>query len=122
MGDLATAETKGHLDLVAFLEEAVDGFHFDAVVMLVDTRAQFDFLDLDHFLLFARLGGLFLLGKAETTVIEDLADGGHGVGRDLHEIEAGLFGQGQSILQLDGAVILTFGIDQTALHEREFHG
>ena len=61
MRHLAAAEAQRDLDLVAFLEEAPHGLHLDLVVVVVDARAELDFLDLDGLLLLAGLGGLLLL-------------------------------------------------------------
>src|SRR4051812_7429522 len=54
----AAAETKSDLDLVALFEKSLDGLHLHAVVMGVDVRPDFYFLDFNGFLLFARLVGL----------------------------------------------------------------
>src|ERR1700752_4695259 len=53
MRHFAAAEAQGDLDLVAFLEEALHGAHFDLVVMVIDHRPELDLLDLDDLLLFA---------------------------------------------------------------------
>src|SRR3546814_20100764 len=45
---LATAKAHGHLDLVAFLDEAVDRPHLHLVVVDVDVRPHLDLLDLDE--------------------------------------------------------------------------
>jgi hypothetical protein len=58
----------------------------------VDVRAHLDLLDLDDLLVLARLGRLLLVGVFQLAEVEDLDDGRRGVGRNLDEIETGLFG------------------------------
>ena len=86
---LAAAEAQRDLDLVAFLEEALDGAHLHVVVVIVDARAHLDLFDLDDLLLLARLGGLLLLLVFVFAVVEDLGDRRIGVGRDLDQVEPG---------------------------------
>src|SRR5579862_6081035 len=94
VGHFAAAEAQRHLDLVAFLEEALHGPHLHVIVVIVDHRPQFDFFDLDDFLLFARLGGFFLRLVFVFAEVEDLANRRAGVRSDLHQIEPGLLGHG----------------------------
>ena len=60
MRHLAAAEAQRHLDLVAFLEEALHRAHFHIVVVIVDHGPIFQLLDLHDLLLLARLGGFLL--------------------------------------------------------------
>ena len=83
MGDFATAEAQGDLDLVAFLEKAKNRFHLHAVVVFVDAGAKLDFLDLDDLLLLARLSRLLLLGETKAAVIENFTDWRGRVWRNL---------------------------------------
>src|SRR5262249_26608448 len=53
MRQFPTAEPHRHLDLVTFLDELGHAPHFDVIVMVVDARAELDFLDFDNFLLLA---------------------------------------------------------------------
>src|SRR5262249_51571218 len=53
VGHLAAAEAQRHLDLVAFLEEALHRAHLHVVIVVVDHRPELDLLDLDHLLLLA---------------------------------------------------------------------
>jgi hypothetical protein len=80
--------------------------------VIVDARAQLDFLDLDGLLLLARLGGLLLLQEAELAVIEDFADRGRRVRRDLHEIEARVLRNPQGVEEGHDAPVLPRIIDQ----------
>ncbi len=92
MGEFAAAETQRHLDLVAFLEEAVHGLGLDLIVVDVDVRPELDLLDLHDLLPLARLGLLLLLLELVFAIVEDLADGGVGVGRHLHQIQSRFLG------------------------------
>jgi hypothetical protein len=62
--------------------------------VVVDHRAEFDFLDLDDLLFLAGLGLLLLLLEPVFAVIQDLADRRDRVGRNLDQIETGLCGFG----------------------------
>src|SRR3546814_7358622 len=73
MHHLPTAKAHGHLDLVAFLDEAVDRPHLHLVVVDVDVRPHLDLLDLDDLLLLPGLVLLLLGLVAEAAVVEDLA-------------------------------------------------
>ena len=115
VGHFAAAEPQCHLDLVAFLEEAANGFHFDAVVMVIDPRTELDFLDLDDLLLFARLGGFLLRLVFVFAEIEDLADGRHRIWRDLHKIEPGLLRQGDCGGNLGDALVGAILVDELDL-------
>ena len=86
MGHFTTAEPQCNFDLVAFFKKAADGLHFDLVIMVINARPQFDFLDLDGFLLFAGFGSLFLLLEFEFAIIENFTNRGRSIGRDFDEI------------------------------------
>ena len=86
MGHFAPAEPQGNFDLVTFFEKAANGLHFDLVIMVINARTQFDFLNLDGFLLFTGFGSLFLLLEFEFAIIEYFTNGGRGIGRDFNEI------------------------------------
>ena len=74
MGHFAAAEAQRHLDLVAFLEEALHGAHLHLVIVIVDHRPQLDLLDLDDLLLLASFGRLLLRLVFVFAVIEDFGD------------------------------------------------
>ena len=109
---LAATETQCQLDLVAFLEEAANRLHLGLVVMAVDVRAHLDLLDLDDLLVLARLGRLLLVGVFQLAEIEDLYDGRYRIGRYLNEIEPGLFGEQQCVVDGNIAAVLAFGVDK----------
>ena len=113
MRHLAAAEAQGHLDLVAFLEEPRNRAHLHVVVVIVDARAHLDLFDLDDLLTLAGLGGFLLLLVLEFAIVEDLADGRLGVGRNLHEIEPGLLGTLHGVETAHNADILIGFVDQT---------
>ena len=71
---LSPAETQGHLDLVAFIDETNDRPHFDVVIMIIDARTHLDLLDLDYLLFFAGCIRFFLRLVLELAVVKQLAD------------------------------------------------
>src|SRR5712671_4693026 len=111
----AAAEAQRHLDLVAFPEEANHRAHLHIVIVIVDHRAEFDFLDFDDLLLLARFRLLFLLLKFVLAKIEQLADRRLGVRRNLDEVEAGLLRQRQCVGNRNCAAVGTVPIDQMNL-------
>src|SRR5262249_24127158 len=70
----ATPEAQRHLDLVAFPEEANHRAHLHIVIVIVDHRAKFNFLDFDDLLFLARFRLLLLLLKFVLAKIKQLAD------------------------------------------------
>ena len=109
---LAAAEHDRHLDLVAGLEEPLDVALLGAVVVRVDLRPELDLLDdrVDLVLAgFPRLHGGFVLELAE---VHELGDGGLGHRGHLDQVEVGLGGQTQRVLDADDADLLTIGANQ----------
>ena len=49
--DVAATEAQGNLALVAVFQKTLDVAHLDVVVAIVGAGTEFNFLDLDHFLL-----------------------------------------------------------------------
>src|SRR5256714_108900 len=86
---LAPAEPHRYFDLVALFDELVHAAHLDRVIVVIDARAQLDFLDLDDLLLLAGFVFFLLLFVFELAVIEDLADRRIGIRRYFDEIETG---------------------------------
>src|SRR3984893_9272138 len=112
MRHLAAAEAQSDFHLVALLEKPADGFHLDAVIMVVDSRTQLDLLDLDNLLLFPGFRRFFLLQEAEFAIIEDLADRGIGRGNDFDKIKSRFIGRLLGLNNLHDTTVLAFGIDQ----------
>ena len=112
MRHLAAAEAQRQLDLVAFLEEALHRLHLHLVVVAVDVRAHLDLLDLDDLLVLARLGRFLLVGVFQLAEIEDLGDRRLGIGGDFDEVEAGLFGSEQCVVDGDDRRDSAVGIDE----------
>ncbi len=52
VGHLTTAETQRDLGLIAIFEKANQAAEFYLIVTFISTRAEFNFLNLDNFLLF----------------------------------------------------------------------
>ena len=111
MRHLAAAKAQSDFHLVAFLEKPAHGFHFDDVIMVVNSRAQFDLLDLDDLLLFPSFRGFFLLQEPELAVIKNFADRGIGRRNNFDEIKSRLIGHLLGLNSLDHAEVFAFGID-----------
>ena len=86
--------------------------HLHLVVVGVDVGAHLDLLDLDDLLVLARFGRLFLVGVFQLAQIEDLAHRRIGVRGNLHEVEAGLFGEQQCVVDGNVAAVVAVGIDE----------
>src|SRR5437773_3627487 len=97
MRHLAAAEEDRRLDLVAVFEEALDVLLLELVVVLVDFRAEFDLLDLDHLLVLAGLARALLLLVLVLPEIHDAADRRHGRRRDLDQVEPLLLGDREGL-------------------------
>ena len=69
----AATEAQGHFDLVAFFEEARHRAGFDVIIMIVDHRAELDFLQLNNLLTLARFILLFLFLEFEFSIIRIFA-------------------------------------------------
>src|SRR5690606_12564554 len=101
VGHLAAPETQRDLRLVALFEEALQVAKLDLVVAFIGAGPELDFLDLDDLLLGLGLGLPFLLLVLELSIVHQAADGGHGLGRALHESELGPFSQPQGFPESD---------------------
>src|SRR5262249_47526033 len=99
------AKAQRHLDLVPFVKETPDRAHLHLVVVVVDARPQFYFLNLHYLLTLARLGGLLLLQKAVFAEIENLADWRGRVWDDFDQVEGGFFCEPLGVCEIDDAVI-----------------
>ena len=101
MGHLAATETHGHLHTVAFLEELHRAAHLGIEVIGIDAGRHTDLFDLHDTLVL--LGFLFLLElvKTEFTVIQDLANRGNRIGRDLDQVKLLLLGHAERLRRGD---------------------
>src|SRR5690606_22225920 len=86
--DLAPAEEDDRLHLVSIGQEALDVALLELVIVLVDLRAELDFLHLDGLLVLPRLALALLFRVLVLPVIGDPAHGRRGGGRHLDEVEA----------------------------------
>jgi len=119
MRHFAAAEAQGHFDLVALVEESPHRAHLHLVIVIVDHRPEFDFLDLDDFLLFSGFGRFLLRLIFVLADIQNLADGRIGIRGDLHEIEPGLNRFLKGALDIDDAVIGSVLVDQLYLADAD---
>src|SRR5688572_12010359 len=97
MRHLAAAEENRRLDLVAVREEALDVLLLELVVVLVDLRAELDFLDLDDLLVLLRRPRALLLLVLIAPEVHDAADRRDRRRGDLHEVEPLLPRDGQCL-------------------------
>ncbi|MDF9794407.1 hypothetical protein M2440_005108 [Methylorubrum extorquens] len=112
LGDLTAAEAEGDLDLVAFLEEPLNGLHLHFVIVLVDAGTELDLLHLDRLLPLAGLVLLLLFVEAEAPVIKELADGRDRIRRDFDEVEADLLSHGQRVEEGHDTPVLPILVDE----------
>ena len=120
MSHLSAAETDGHLAAVAVSQELLCIALLDVEVIDVNAGRHTDFLDLHHTLV---LAGLFLslgLLEAVLAVIHDFADGGHGVGRDLDQVQVFLLSDTLSFHSGHDAQLFTGLRDQSNLLVPDF--
>src|SRR6185503_15300148 len=94
---LPAPEDHGGLHLVAVEQEALRVALLELEVVLVDLGPELHFLHLDVLLVLARLRLPLGLLVEELSGVHDPADGRHGGGRDLHEVEALLLGDGEGL-------------------------
>jgi len=78
----------------------------------VDVGTHLDLLDLDGLLALARLGGFLLALIFELAEIGDLGNGRLGIGCYLDEIETGLFGYADSVIDGRRPQIVSFDVDE----------
>lgn len=108
----AAAETQGNFDFIALLEEAFHRTHLHVIIVIIDHRSEFDLLDLNYFLLFARLGCLLLLLVFVFAIVEQLADGGRCIGRDFDQVQSGFLRQLQGFRDGNIPAVAAVLIDQ----------
>ena len=87
--------------------------------MRVDAGPELDLLDLDGLLLLAGLGRLFLRLKLELAVVQNLADGRRVVGGNFDQIEPGLSGQGDRVVDRCYASVGSLVVDQLNLADAD---
>ena len=111
VGHLASAETEAGFDLVAALQELDCLVLLGLVVVVVDSDGEFDFLDDDDLLLFARgaFGLVLLVEKA--AVVLDAADRWDGGGRDFDQVESTFAGNLQRFKWREDAELFAVFVD-----------
>ena len=113
MHHLSATEPQGNLDLVTVVEKTPDITQFNVVICPADTGAEFHFLDVEGFLLFARNRSFFLRFVFEFTIIHQLADGWLCTGRYFDQVITGFGGHFEGPIYGDDADLLTLTIDKT---------
>ncbi|MNC54194.1 hypothetical protein D3C75_1036660 [compost metagenome] len=84
MGHLTTAETQCDLGLIALFEKAYQAAEFYLIIAIVGTRTEFDFLNLDNFLLLLLFLRRFTLFIKELAVVHDTTNWRFGVRADFN--------------------------------------
>ena len=102
----AATEPQGDFHLVAFVKEAAHRTHFHIVIMIVNSWAHLDLLDLDDLLLLACFGGFFLLFVFVFSVVHQFDHGWFGFGRNLHKIKALLVRDSAGVIGTDLTVFV----------------
>ena len=115
MRHLAAFESQRRLNLVAFSEEPDCLVLLGLVVVLINRHRELDLFD-DDDLLFLACGAvaLVLLVK-ELAIVLDLADGGHGVGGDLYQVERAFPGHLEGVKRGHDAELFAIFVDDANL-------
>src|SRR5690606_1115493 len=113
--DLAPAEEDHRLHLVAIGQEALDVALLELIVVLVDLRAELDFLDLAGLLVLPRLALALLFRVLVLPVIGDPAHGRRGCRGHLDEVEALLPRQGDRLRRRHDAELRAGFVDDPHL-------
>ena len=80
--------------------------------MHIDLRRKADLFDFHNALIFLGFLLFFSLLKAELAIVHDLADGGIGLGGDVHQVESLFFGGIQRLLKGHDPQLLALAVDQ----------
>lgn len=107
VGHFAAPESQGNLCFVTFFDETTQVAQLDLVVALVGTRTKLDFLDLNDFLLGARLLLALLLLVLELAVVHQATDGGFGMRCNFYQIDFIFFRKLNGVYQRDNAELFS---------------
>ena len=111
MRHLAAAEKDRRLHLVAVSEEALDVLLLELIVVLVDLGPELDFFDVDDLLVLLRFARPLLFLVLILAEIHDPADGRHGGGRNLHQVQPLLLRDGEGLRRRHDAQLLPVIVD-----------
>ena len=111
MRRLAPAEPHFYFDLVTFLEEAAGRSDPNLQVVLVGARSDAHLLDLGDVLILLGIAGTLVLLETELSQVSDPAHGRTGATGDFDEIEAGLLGTPQCLVDGEDPYLLAVFID-----------
>ncbi len=120
VGHFSTTEPQGDFDLIAIFEEFEDVAHLHLIVVGVRVGTELDLFDLDDLLLLARFAFAFLLFILELAVVHDLADGRGGVGRNLYQIQTGLFSHLHRLGRMHNTDVIAICTDQADFGGADF--
>src|SRR5882672_1545227 len=116
---LPPSEAESHLRLVAVRQELDQVPKLDLVVALFGSGPEFDFLDLDLFLLPTSGLRLLVLLEHELAIVHDPADRRFGSRRDFDEVQPGGFGATQRLVSRHDADLFTVRTDDANLRRRD---
>ena len=111
VGHLPATKTQGRLHFVSVVEKADGLILFGLVVMLVHGDRELDFLNGDDLLLFARSPFALIFFVQIFAVILNAANRGHGVGRDLYQVEAAFAGNFESFKGWENAELFSIFVN-----------
>jgi len=111
VGHLTATKTQGCLHFVAVMQKANRLIFLGLVVVLVDGDRQLDFLNGDDLLLFARSSFALVFFVEVFAVILNAANGWHGVGRDLYQVEAAFAGNFESFKGWENAELFSIFVN-----------
>jgi hypothetical protein len=115
VGHLAAAKEDGQLDLVSGVEELRGLTTFRLEIMVVDLWPDADLFQLDDVLMAAGLALFAALFVPKLAVVHEPADGWHGIGRHLDEVESPLARHLQRVKCWNDADLLAVLVDQPDL-------
>jgi hypothetical protein len=115
MARFSAAEAHLYFYFVAVFEKASSRSDADLEVMVVRARSDAHFFDLRNMLVLSGIASAFVLLETKLAEIGDATDGWICAGRDFDQIEAGLLGGAQGILDGHHAHLLALFIDDANL-------
>jgi hypothetical protein len=112
VGHLAAAEEDGQLDLISGIEELRGLPTFGFEVMVIDLGPDANLFQLDDMLMAAGLTLFAALLVSKLAVVHEPADGWHGVGRHLDQVESSLARHLERVKCWNDADLLAVLVDQ----------
>lgn len=115
--EFSAPETDRHLHLLAFFEEALDGFRLEVEVVIIRLGAEPHLLEEDDLLVLTSFALFLLLVVLEAAVVEQPANWRRGGRRYFDKIEAPLSGDTKCIGGVEDSELLPVFADQADLRD-----